>query len=218
MTVLLAFTLEQAARVTQLTESRIRYWDRTGVIKPSLVKETTGGAYSRIYSFQDLVALRTVAQLRENFGVSLQKVREVGERLRRHADKPWSELRFYASGKHLFFQDPQTDLLLSALKPGQSALLQALDLVAVARDTETRADSLVERGQKQFGQVVTNRYLAGNRPVIAGTRIPTEAIWEFHEDGYAVDEIVAEYPRLTPLDVEAAIRFEKERRASMRVS
>jgi uncharacterized protein (DUF433 family) len=218
MTVLLAFTLEHAARVTQLSERRIRYWNQTDVVKPSLANEATGGAYGRIYSFQDLVALRTVAQLRDKFGVSLQKLREVGCRLHQHADRPWSELRFYASGKHLFFQDPQSKLLVSALSPGQMPLLQTLDLLAVARETAERANRLVERQESDIGRVATNRYVASNRPVIAGTRIPTEAIWDFHEDGYGIKEIIAEYPRLTSKDIKAAIEFELDRRATKRAS
>lgn len=218
MTVLLAFTLEHAACVTGLTESRIRYWDTTRVVQPSLVNEHSGGAYSRIYSFRDLVALRTVADLRQRFGVSLQKLRAVGDQLRAHSDSPWSEFRFYVSGKELFFRSPESPILLSALRPGQIALAQSLDLEAVVRDTQNRSEALVNRGGDQVGKIISNRYVFGNRPVIAGTRIPTVAIWDFHEDGYSVEEILEEYPRLTRTDVEKAIEFELERRQIKRAS
>jgi uncharacterized protein (DUF433 family) len=103
-------------------------------------------------------------------------------------------------------------LLLSALKPGQASLVESLDLVAVAGDTEQRANKLVERASDDLGRIRTNRYVFGNRPVIAGTRIPTAAIWDFHVAGYEADQILDEYPRLVPADVETAIHFEKERR------
>jgi uncharacterized protein (DUF433 family) len=212
MTVLLAFTLEQASRVTHIPERRIRYWDTTGILSPSLSNKEDRGAYSRIYSFRDLVELRTIAELRDRFGVSLQRLRVVAERLRRHADTPWSELRFYVSGCHLFFRDPDSDLLLSALNPGQIALIESLDLISVALDTEKRAKALTRRAQDQIGRITQNRYVASNRPVIAGTRIPTAAIWDFHEAGYSTAEILKEYPRLTPADVETAIEYEANAR------
>jgi uncharacterized protein (DUF433 family) len=50
-----------------------------------------------------------------------------------------------------------------------------------------------------------------NAWVVAGTRIPTEAIWNFHAAGYDAEAIIREYPRLTPDDVRAAIDFESRR-------
>jgi uncharacterized protein (DUF433 family) len=218
VTILLAFTLEHASRATGISERRIRYWDDTGVLSPSLVDDERGGAYSRIYSFRDLVGLRTIAELRDRFGVSLQGLRAVGERLKRHAGTPWSELRFYVSGRHLFFKDPETELLLSALNPGQIALAATLDLVRVEQETRRRANRLVERTQDQFGQITQNRYVAGNQVVIAGTRIPTAAIWEFHEAGYDDAAILREYPRLLPIDVRAAIEHQRSLREAMAAS
>jgi uncharacterized protein (DUF433 family) len=102
--------------------------------------------------------------------------------------------------------------MLSALNPSQIALVESLDLITVARDTEQRAMKLTERTRDQIGQIARNRYIANNRPVIAGTRIPTVAIWDFHEAGYSNEEILEEYPRLTRADVESAIAFEVKAR------
>jgi uncharacterized protein (DUF433 family) len=208
MTVLLAFTLDHASRVTGLTEDRIRYWDETKVLVPSLSRKSRGGAYERIYSFRDLVGLRTVAALRDDFRVSLQSLREIGQRLQDQFAAPWSELGFYVSDGHLFYRDPETHMMLSAVVPGQLALVASLNLETVARDTDERAKQLVERSHDEFGEIVTNRYVFGNQPVVAGTRIPTRAIWEFAEAGYPVEDILREYPRLSPIDVRNAIDFE----------
>jgi uncharacterized protein (DUF433 family) len=40
---------------------------------------------------------------------------------------------------------------------------------------------------------------------------PTEAIWNFHAEGYDTHAIIREYPRLAPEDVRAAIDFESRR-------
>lgn len=218
MTILLAFTAEQASRVTGIPESTIRYWDTTDIVSPSLALSRDRGAFGRIYSFRDLVALRTVAELRDTFGVPLQTLRMVAARLRNHADIPWSELRFYVSGKHLFFRDPESPIMLSALAPSQIAMAEVLDLSAVSIDTERKATKLLERTPDQLGKIEELKYIAGKRPVLAGTRIPTLAIWEFHQAGYSLPEILAEYPRLTPIDIENAIAFEAELRAERKAS
>lgn len=218
MTVLLAFSLDHAARVTGLSTRRIRYWDDTDVLHPSVARDEDGGAFARIYSFQDLVGLRTIAQLRDKFGVSLYALRAVADRLRVHTNTPWSELTFYADGRHLYFIDPETKLMLSAIEPGQIALVDTLNLERVALDTERRAQRLLERSGDQIGAVAQNRYVVRNRPVIAGTRIPTLAISEFHEAGYSVEQILREYPRLTAIDVEKAIQYEKDHRPTKRTA
>lgn len=217
MTVVMAFTVEQAARVAGVSERRVRYWDETGILSPSLAHEKPRTPYGRIYSFRDLVGLRTLADLRDRFNVPLQTLRAVGQRLRCHHETPWSELRFVVDGNHLYFRDPELCMLVSAIEPGQIVLPFNLDLTEVARETERRARELVRRSETDLGEIVTNRYVMGNRPVLAGTRIPTTAIWDFHIAGYDTDQIIKEYPRLTRIDVERAIAFEEQRRPLKKV-
>jgi uncharacterized protein (DUF433 family) len=45
------------------------------------------------------------------------------------------------------------------------------------------------------------------KPVIAGTRIPVELIVEKLAAGETVEELLLDYPRLTPEAVSAALRF-----------
>jgi uncharacterized protein (DUF433 family) len=68
------------------------------------------------------------------------------------------------------------------------------------------------RDEDEIGQIFQHRYIAHNEPVLAGTRIRTSAIWNFHQAGYSTEEILAEYPRLTAQDVDAAIEFETRQR------
>ena len=66
-----------------------------------------------------------------------------------------------------------------------------------------------KRTSEQIGKVDQKRGVLRNLPVIAGTRIPTSAVWSFHEDGRSEDEIIREYPSLTHEDVRAAIEYEQ---------
>ena len=74
------------------------------------------------------------------------------------------------------------------------------------------ANRLRERSPGEIGQIVRHRHVSHNAPVLAGTRIRTEAIWNFHSAGYSDADILREYPRLDPDDIQQAICFERERR------
>ncbi len=213
MTVLMAFTLEHASRVTGVSERRIRYWDETGVLSPSVATGSRRVPYGRIYSFRDLVGLRTLGQLRDTFGLPLQTLRAIGRRLRCHSDAPWSSLRFFVEGEHLFFRDPDSQTVVSAIRPGQIAMPFVLALSDVVLHLEAEASKLTVRDPAQIGEVEQNRYVLSNRPVLAGTRIPTAAVWDFHEAGYGTEAIIDLYPPLTRRDVERALDFERGRRA-----
>ncbi|HEV2109642.1 MAG TPA: DUF433 domain-containing protein [Thermomicrobiales bacterium] len=55
------------------------------------------------------------------------------------------------------------------------------------------------------------RFRMHNAPVIAGTRIPTSAVYS-HRTGSTTTEIIEDYPRLTEADVLQAIAWEETRR------
>jgi uncharacterized protein (DUF433 family) len=214
VTVLLAFTVEHAARATGVSERRIRYWDRTGVLSPSILNDAGAHhAYNRIYSFRDLVGLKALGQLRDRFDLPLQRLRAVGAYLKERYDAPWSELKFSVLGRGRFaeilFRDSETGVMESASRPGQTVLFE---VEPVAREVERDVRQLNQRSPDQYGVVTQNRYVLSNKPVLAGTRIPTAAVWEFHEAGYTDEQIIRKYPRLTLLDVHRAIDFESEQR------
>jgi uncharacterized protein (DUF433 family) len=204
-----AFTVEHVKRLTGLSLRQIRYWDDTGFFSPTLVDGYRKRAFGRIYSFRDLVGLRTIAILRKQHSVPLQELRRVGEWLRLHHDSPWSSLRFAIAGKKIVFFDPSSGVATEPRGEGQRVLDIALE--PIAHEMRQAADKLRERQSSQIGQIVRNRYVVHNAWTLAGTRIPTTAIWNFHQAGYTVDAILAEYPRLTSADVAAAIDFEQNR-------
>jgi len=48
---------------------------------------------------------------------------------------------------------------------------------------------------------------------IIDTRIPVRAVVSFSEAGYSAEDILREYPTLTPADIEAALAFHAEKQA-----
>lgn len=212
MPALLAFTAEQVRRLTGLTVRQLRYWDNSGFFCPAYADEQRRRPYGRVYSFTDLVGLRTLALLRNTHKVPLQELREVAERLARYGQdqNPWAGRCFWVAGRHDVFEDPEAGVLVAARPRRQAAI--PLELQEIARATETEANRLRERNPNDVGGIERHRHVAHNAWVVAGTRIPTSAIWAFHEAGYDADAIVGQYPLLHPKDVEAAITFERQLR------
>ncbi len=58
--------------------------------------------------------------------------------------------------------------------------------------------------------IVSDPKIMVGKPVIKGTRITVEHILEELANGLTIEQILAEYPRLTRQDVQAALRFAAE--------
>ena len=72
------FKTPTAADLSGASQRQLRYWDQTGLLKPS--GKSTG---HRLYTFVDLVALKAIVALREQ-GPSLQKIRKAIDHLKQH--------------------------------------------------------------------------------------------------------------------------------------
>jgi DNA-binding transcriptional MerR regulator len=208
MNTILAFRLDQVQRLTGLSRRQIRYWDDTNFYNPSYHSEK-GRPFGRVYSFRDLVGLRTIALLMKEHGFRLQQLRPVAAWLASHPSETWSSLRFYIAGSDLIFEDTELNAWRSTARPRQTVI--PIHMYQVISEAESDADRLRERTSDEIGQIVRNRLVSHNQHVLAGTRIRTSAIWTFHEDGYSNDEILRQYPRLVAEDVDAALKFERTR-------
>ena len=57
------------------------------------------------------------------------------------------------------------------------------------------------------GRISIKADVCNGRPVIRGTRIAVQTVLEFLAAGDSVEEVLAEYPRLTRADVQACIDY-----------
>jgi uncharacterized protein (DUF433 family) len=157
-----------------------------------------------------VVGLRTLAVLRREHGVSLDELRKVGAYLTKRRDAPWASLRLRLAGRHVVFEDPESGVAVIGKPLGQAVI--PIDLAEIARKMEADAARLRERLPEDYGRITRHRHVNHNAWVIAGTRIPTSAILDFHEAGYSAAAILREYPQLREIDVEAAIAHERRLR------
>ena len=117
----IGYTSREVCRIIGISYRQLDYWDSSGFIQPSVAR-AKGTGTSRMYSFVDLVCLRTAKKLRDS-GISLQKIRRSVGYLRTHfpeLDSPLADLVFLTDGSIVFI---------------------------LTRDRNTALDTVMEQGQ-----------------------------------------------------------------------
>ncbi len=205
---IVALDSNRVSKLTGIPKSTLADWEKQGVFRASYVDPHPRTPFRRIYSFRDVVSLRTLAMIRREPQVSFKEIRKASEYLSRNYNSPWSELKFGLLGDKLVFWDPERKRWTHA--SGQDVLELHVD--GIPEEIKRAIPGALRRDASDIGVITTNRYVHHNRPIIAGTRIPTSSIWAFHAAGYSSDRILKEYPHLKLEDIEAARAFEHEQR------
>lgn len=113
------YSTNEVAVMSGFSVRQIAYWAKQGIIAPS-VQQAHGSGTRRRYSFDDLLQLRFVRQLR-NRGWSVQKIREAISKLREVMDDP------QILQKAILVHGAQTILAICKTKEGERILLDCLD-------------------------------------------------------------------------------------------
>lgn len=199
---LIAFSVDHAARVTGLSKTRLSRWDREGFFSPEHADESDkGNPYSRVYSFTDLVGLRTLAILADKHRIPLAELRATYPELAKEVEHPWS-------GKQLSVLNGKVVWNLDGVprdRHGQYAG-KHIQLPTVASEVAEKTNQLRTRDAALLGATTRHKFIAHNARVIAGTRIPVTAVESFIKAGYADKAIVEEYPTLDLFDVSSVRR------------
>lgn len=203
--VLMAFSVDHAARVTKLSKSRLTRWDKLGFFSPEHVDESDrGNPYARVYSFNDLVGLRTLAILMKRYHVTLAELKKAAPELEKRATRPWSELALAVVKRKVVFD------LDTAPRDADGQLIgNFIPLGPIASEVANDANELRSRDKAKIGLIEQHRFVAHNKPVLAGTRIPAAAVESFLAEGYSDDAVIAEYPSLTQDDIAAVRNYMK---------
>lgn len=193
----MAYATKMAAALTGATVSQLRHWrdPRTG---PLLAPEIQSGPRA-LYSFRDILALRTCVHLRQF--ASLQKIRAAVSNLRDLGDR--DHLASYkiisdAAGNIQLVKDASA--LDLSRHPGHE-LLFAVDIAEVILPFAPRPGVLVPDLFRPRPNVAVDPEMQSGFPVIAGTRVPYDSVAGLVADGVPLEEISDYYPAVT---VEAA--------------
>jgi DNA-binding transcriptional MerR regulator len=135
------FSAEVSRRIVGISYRQLDYWDKTGLIRPS-VQKARGKGSRRLYSFEDLVELRVVAKLL-GAGISLPAVRKATRYLRHHfADvvRPLARLALQTDGKRVLVQTTDGKHLVDATAGGQVVITVAV--APIVQDLRERVTEL----------------------------------------------------------------------------
>jgi uncharacterized protein (DUF433 family) len=156
-----------------------------------------------LYSFRDLVALRTFARLRSE--VSLQRVRKALAtldmlELTEHPSK--YQLVAHGESIALVDKDAAIDLVVA---PTTEVMVEMVD---VFREFMNRSDLTVVDFKHPRPELEVNLGRLGGWPTIRGTRVPYDAVVNLVADGDVTPEEVSEYyPSVSASAVADAVAF-----------
>lgn len=119
---LVGFRGPTVCKIVGITYRQLDYWARTGLVVPS-VRDAKGSGTQRLYSFDDLVELRVMKRLLDT-GVSLQRVRQAVEELRRRGRTP-GDVTLLSDGTTVYALDDNAQVI-DLLARGQGVFAIAL--------------------------------------------------------------------------------------------
>jgi DNA-binding transcriptional MerR regulator len=132
------FSTGQAASISGVAHRTVDYWAKTGLVVPS-VADTSGSGVTRLYDFNDLVALRVARELREA-GIPTQGLRRVVGFLREKGwTRPLTQARLVAFGSEVYLVRNCRELESVLQKPGQGVFAFVLDLRQTVQAVEEDA-------------------------------------------------------------------------------
>ena len=198
----MAYVTKMAAALSGATLNQLRHW-RSPKTGPLLAPEIAR-APRALYSFQDVLALRTVVRLRDD--TSLQKIRKAIGNLRNLGEAgPLASYRL-VSDKGGTIQLVTEDQAVNLVgKPGQLQLVAVIG--EVIEPFAARAGVLVPHLLQPREHLAVDPETQGGTPVIAGTRVPYDAVAGLMRDGVPAEEIAGYYPAVRAEAARDALNF-----------
>jgi DNA-binding transcriptional MerR regulator len=122
-----SFRTSEVSHVVGASYSQLVYWDKTGLVSPSL-KAASGKGSRRLYSVEDIFELKILMKLLDS-SLPLQRIRS-SFRFIRGQSRTLSSFVVLTDGKTVYFYEDY-DVLVDTLKQGQTVLRIAVqDLIA----------------------------------------------------------------------------------------
>ena len=198
----MAYTTKMAAALSGATVGQLRHWrsPRTG---PLLAPEIAATPLA-FYSFRDLLALRTFVHLREH--ASLQRIRTAIGNLRDLGEvqhlASYRLVSDVAGNIQLVTEAEAVDLVR---RPGQRQVLVIMGDVIEA--FPVRAGVIVPHLLQPREHLAVDPDTQGGVPVIAGTRVPYDAVAGLMRDDVPAERIGEYYPAVSAEAARDALSF-----------
>ncbi|WP_229398838.1 DUF433 domain-containing protein [Micromonospora okii] len=198
----MAYPEALTAALGGVTVHQLRRW-RSGPT-PLLAPETSA-TRPILYSFRDLIAIRTVAKLRTDF--SLQKIRRALANLQDLTDvEHLAHHRLIGDGRDTIVwatEGEQVDILR---RPGQRLLVTMQDVLG---EFEGWTGATIVPLQRPKAGIEIDPDVLQGFPVIEHTRIPYDTVSGLVADGLGVADIRYFYPSVNEAGVTGAVEFDR---------
>jgi uncharacterized protein (DUF433 family) len=191
-----------AAALSGATVRQLGHWRRGTSSSGAVLIPEVSVRRPIMYSFRDLVALRTCVYLRKDS--SLQKVRRAIGNLRTMGELGHlSEYKLVSEGNSIFLvtSDSAIDLVEH---PGQTVMAEMSD---VLRPFLTRGDIEVPALFQLRTHIAVDPDVRSGYPVITGTRVPYENVAGLVADGIPPEDVQNYYPSVDAPAAEDALDF-----------
>lgn len=188
-----------AAALSGASTGQLSYWRRN----PPVLEPEYRTSNKVLYSYRDVVALRSLAYLRGRNQLSLQKIR-VSIRNLRDLGKTehLSQYKLVKSGNTVIVVDGDEAIDLLR-QPGHTVIAELVD---VFDEFEGRVGHVLPL-QRPLPGVAVNPEVLGGFPAIEGTRVGYDQVAGLMADNVSADEISRFFPSVTAEAARAAQEF-----------
>lgn len=195
----MSYSIRLASILTGATIYQLRSWSSKGILIPEVHNKRPP-----LYSYRDLVALRSVVRLRS--ATSLQWIGAAFNNLNLIdlVEHPW-KYRFATNGKSIVVDDGQGPVIDLIGQTGQSEVLTFEQIQEAFVNFKGR-EVVNFRRPSEFVHVELGRM--GGWPTIAGTRVPYDLISQLVDDGtITADDVPNYYPSVSTAAARDAVLF-----------
>ncbi|WP_315968847.1 MerR family transcriptional regulator [Flaviflexus massiliensis] len=139
-----------ACKAVGITYRQLDYWDRTGLVSPS-IRGAQGSGSQRLYSFRDILVLKVVKRLLDT-GVSLQQIRVAINQLSQHGVHDLAGITLMSDGASVY-ECTSNDEVIDLVNGGQGVF--GIALGRVWQEIEFSLSELpTERAEATFAEGV----------------------------------------------------------------
>lgn len=147
-----------ACKAAGITYRQLDYWDRTGLVSPT-IRGAAGSGSQRLYSFRDILVLKVVKRLLDT-GVSLQQIRVAINQLAAHGVDDLAEITLMSDGASVY-KCTSNDEVIDLVNGGQGVF--GIAVGRVWEEIEFSLSELPTERAEQDGAVLVEDELAKRR-------------------------------------------------------
>lgn len=197
------YPVKLAAVLTGASSSQLNRWRRDGLLAPEISADRP-----ILYSYRDLVAVRTFVKLRATGSLSIQRIRKSQESLREmdFNDHP-AAYRFVTDGHIIALLDQDDEPAIDLTRHPGAAVMR-FSLAEVFNEFKSRSGRTVVPFQRPAPGVQVKPSRMGGWPTIEGTRIAFDTISSFIGDDERNFNYVSQfYPGVTQEAARGAVQL-----------